>query len=307
MCEERANSIVSTLVQKAEESPAGDKKLAKRFANLTLGRPSTPSGSPGVSPFIGVPRPDSSHGEVPSMGGQQRVLVGGLGFRSDCACVGIRLWLAVPPLETHDNLATTAFTETAAPVGPSLSVLKLRVTPRGKHLNPADLSKASNTDIIHVLSDKKRKALESVQLRSDVASDDSSEDEGRRHPSHHEDAIAQLASITANKATASAMATQRSTAALSEIKAAAALSPSARRTVHKPKISHNSPGPSVPSSVSVSAVMNAKTQVVSRQQFKEISAAVSQKLGRGTKKKGFVGVNVDVPADCGGWCLTSSL
>ncbi len=194
--------------------------------------------------------------------------------------------VSVPPLETNDNLAATAFTETAAPVGPSLSVLKLRVTPRGKHLNPADLSKASNSDIIHVLSDKKRRALEAAQLKGEAASDDSSEDEGHHRPSHHEDALAQLASLTANKASASAMATQRSAAALSEIKAASTLSPSARRAMHKPKVPHKSPGPSVPSSTSVTAVMNSKTQVVSRQQFKEISAAVSMKLGRTTKKKG---------------------
>lgn len=77
MCEERANSIVSTLVQKAEETPASDKKLAKRFANLSVGRPSTPSGA-GVSPFGGIPRPDSSHGDgtAPGLSLRRAVSVG---------------------------------------------------------------------------------------------------------------------------------------------------------------------------------------------------------------------------------------
>ena len=61
-----------------------------------------------------------------------------------------------------ENAASAAFAETAAPIGPSLSVLKLRVTPRGKHLNAGDLAKPSHTDVIHVISDKKRKALENA-------------------------------------------------------------------------------------------------------------------------------------------------
>lgn len=78
----------------------------------------------------------------------------------------------------------SAYAESAAPVAPSLSVLRLRVTPRGKHLHTADLAKPSNSDIIHVISDKRRQAAEAAQ--GDL-SDDS--DEGGR-PARAEESLA---------------------------------------------------------------------------------------------------------------------
>lgn len=90
-----------------------------------------------------------------------------------------------------------------------------------------------------------------------------------------------------------ALASQRSAAVISEIKAASAMSPASRRKGKSPSAT---PPTAIPTAT-VEAVMNQKTQVVSRHQRKELASVLQMRFARGKKGgKGDEGTGAEADA-----------